>query len=91
MPEGGTVQLSGRHEDTFCILTVSDEGPGLGGVDPETLFTAFLTNKEKGSGLGLALSRQIAEAHGGTLTLQTRTDRAGAVATLTLPAAGNEA
>jgi signal transduction histidine kinase len=91
MPEGGTVQLMGRHEGTSCILTVSDEGPGLGGVDPETLFTAFHTNKEKGSGLGLALSRQIAEAHGGTLTLKTRTDRAGAVATLTLPAAGNEA
>ena len=91
MPDGGQVHMDGRHEGASCILTITDEGPGLGNLDPESLFTAFHSNKEKGSGLGLALSRQIAEAHGGTLTLESRTDRAGAVATLTLPAAGNEA
>ena len=46
--------------------TVEDEGPGL--PDTSNLFVPFFTTKPSGSGIGLALSRQIAEAHGGTLT-----------------------
>jgi signal transduction histidine kinase len=45
----------------------------------------FFTTKPNGSGIGLVLSRQIAEAHGGSLTLTNRTDRQGAIAQLTLP------
>ena len=90
MPDGGAIAIEGSAGGHTVTLTVTDEGSGLGDHDPEQLFTAFETGKEKGSGLGLAVSRQIAEAHRGTLTLRARTDRAGAVATLTLPAAGDE-
>ena len=64
-------------------LRVVDEGPGL----PATanLFTPFFTTKRTGTGIGLVLSRQIAEAHGGTPTLETRGDARGCVARLRLP------
>jgi two-component system, NtrC family, nitrogen regulation sensor histidine kinase NtrY len=65
-------------------IQVEDEGPGLGNT--ANLFVPFFTTKPEGSGIGLVLSRQIAEAHGGSLTLESRTDRAGCVARLRLPA-----
>jgi two-component system OmpR family sensor kinase len=89
MPDGGTILIEGTVVARTVVITVTDEGVGLGGHDPESLFAAFQTGKEKGSGLGLAVSRQIAEAHGGTLRLASRADRSGAVATLTLPADEN--
>jgi signal transduction histidine kinase len=51
------------------------------------VFVPFFTTKPAGSGIGLVLSRQIAEAHGGSLTLQNRTDAPGCEARLRLPLA----
>ncbi|HUR79875.1 MAG TPA: ATP-binding protein [Thermoanaerobaculia bacterium] len=68
-------------------LTVEDDGPGVSGT--ANLFVPFFTTKPSGTGVGLFLSRQIAEAHGGTLTL-TSGRGGGAVATLTLPRAMND-
>lgn len=64
-------------------LLVEDEGPGI----PETgnLFVPFYTTKPGGSGIGLVLSRQIAEGHGGTLELENRAEGHGARASLVLP------
>lgn len=62
---------------------VEDEGPGLS--DTTNLFVPFFTTKPKGSGIGLVLSRQIAEAHGGTLTLENRRTGPGCEARLRLP------
>lgn len=64
-------------------LWVEDEGPGLSNTD--NLFVPFFTTKPGGSGIGLVLSRQIAEAHGGSLQLENREDRTGCRATLRLP------
>ena len=62
---------------------VEDEGPGLSST--ENLFIPFFTTKPEGSGIGLALCRQIAEAHGGHLTLENRRDTRGCRACLRLP------
>ena len=64
-------------------LWVEDEGPGLSNTG--NLFVPFFTTKPGGSGIGLVLSRQIAEAHGGSLLLENRTDRQGCRATLRMP------
>ena len=54
--------------------------------DTTNIFVPFFTTRPGGSGIGLVLSRQIAEAHGGTLDLKNRSDRKGCIATLRLPA-----
>ncbi|MGE5569902.1 MAG: sensor histidine kinase [Rhodospirillales bacterium] len=80
---GGGVEVSWRRAGAFLEVTVEDEGPGLGST--ANLFVPFFTTKPGGSGIGLVLSRQIAEAHGGTLTLQNRPAGRGCQALLRLP------
>jgi nitrogen fixation/metabolism regulation signal transduction histidine kinase len=79
----GNVQVGWRIGQYAVELFVLDEGPGL--LNSDNLFVPFFTTKHGGSGIGLILSRQIAEAHGGTLQLANRKDRDGAEATLSLP------
>jgi two-component system nitrogen regulation sensor histidine kinase NtrY len=82
---GGAVRLRWiRSNDTVGVL-VEDEGPGL--PHSANLFVPFFTTKPQGSGIGLVLSRQIAEAHGGTLALENRPGGRGCVATIRLPLA----
>jgi len=71
-----------RRGGTF-ELWVEDNGPGL--ANTSNLFVPFYTTKPQGSGIGLVLSRQIAEAHGGTVTLDNRSDARGCRATVRLP------
>ncbi len=63
---------------------VTDEGPGPA-RDSRNLFVPFYTTKPEGSGIGLVLCRQIAEAHRGTLTLRNAEGRRGCDARLRLP------
>lgn len=81
----GAVIVGWRLLEDAVEVFVDDEGEGL----PETanLFVPFYTTKPSGSGIGLALSRQIAEAHDGKLTLENRSDGRGARASLLLPIA----
>jgi len=67
------------------VLTIEDNGPGLG--NPANVFVPFYTTKPSGSGIGLVLSRQIAEAHGGSIELSNRTDQQGCQARVMLPRA----
>jgi nitrogen fixation/metabolism regulation signal transduction histidine kinase len=83
---GGTVQVGWEARNGRVDVWVRDDGPGL--ADTANLFVPFYTTKAEGSGIGLALSRQIAEAHGGTLTLANRNAGTGCEARLTLPLQG---
>jgi two-component system, NtrC family, nitrogen regulation sensor histidine kinase NtrY len=77
------VQLNWRRSGAFVELNVQDDGPGI--AQATNLFVPFFTTKPEGTGIGLVLCRQIAENHGGTLTLANRTDATGCVASLRLP------
>jgi two-component system nitrogen regulation sensor histidine kinase NtrY len=76
--------IVGWHRDTMMEIWVKDEGPGLSNT--ANLFVPFFTTKPGGSGIGLVLSRQIAEGHGGALSLENRPDAQGCIARLRLPA-----
>jgi PAS domain S-box-containing protein len=80
---GGGVSVGWKHEGRSFELWIDDEGTGL--PNASNLFVPFFTTKPGGSGIGLVLSRQIAEAHGGTLSLENRTDTRGCRAHLRLP------
>lgn len=79
--EAGWSRIGGAAPRTE--IWVADEGPGL--PNSTNLFVPFFTTKPHGSGIGLVLSRQIAEAHGGALTLENRIPGTGCIARLRLP------
>ncbi len=80
---GGQVRVGWTKNSRYLELWVEDEGPGL--ANTSNLFVPFFTTKPQGSGIGLVLSRQIAEAHGGTLNLENRRPGPGCEARLRLP------
>jgi signal transduction histidine kinase len=80
----GGVGIGWKVNGPWIEVRIEDEGPGI--ANPDNLFVPFYTTKPKGTGIGLALSRQIAEAHGGTLTLENRRPGPGCEALLRLPA-----
>jgi two-component system, NtrC family, nitrogen regulation sensor histidine kinase NtrY len=81
---GGGVEIGWEATPRRVAVWIRDEGPGIGATG--NLFVPFFTTKPAGSGIGLVLSRQLAEGHGGTLELADRTDgRAGCEARLVLP------
>ena len=79
-PEGGTVTVAIATTEETITITVTDEGPGIRG-DISRIFQRFYTDRPEGenfgdhSGLGLAISKQIIDAHGGTIIAANRSDR----------------
>jgi signal transduction histidine kinase len=86
---GGRVRVRVRHESGQALLTVEDEGIGIPAADQENLFVRFFragnTGDIHGTGLGLALVRQVVEGHGGSVDLVSSLGE-GTTVTLRLPA-----
>jgi two-component system, NtrC family, nitrogen regulation sensor histidine kinase NtrY len=83
LPRQGGVRTRWRQEPDAVHIEIEDDGPGLGTT--ENLFIPFYTTKPGGSGIGLVLARQISEAHGGSLSLESRAPGHGCIAHLRLP------
>jgi two-component system nitrogen regulation sensor histidine kinase NtrY len=80
---GGRVTLGWERQNGQLEVRIEDEGRGI--ESGANIFVPFYTTKPEGSGIGLVLSRQIAEAHGGTIALENRSGRPGCVAVVKLP------
>ncbi len=80
---GGGVRVGWKKNGANLEVWIEDDGPGIS--NPSNLFVPFFTTKPSGVGIGLILSRQIAEAHGGMLSLKNRPAGQGAEARLILP------
>jgi len=70
----GKIELNGKYEDQSIIIEVIDNGPGIIPEAINRIFVPFFTTKKTGSGIGLALSRQIMQMHNGSLTVQSEPD-----------------
>jgi len=82
-PPGGTVTVTARREGESLVITVDDEGPGIRPQTADRIFERFYTDRPEqesfgnNSGLGLSISRQIVEAHDGTIRAENRLVRGG--------------
>jgi nitrogen fixation/metabolism regulation signal transduction histidine kinase len=85
---GQQVVFSWKLTERDVILTIEDSGPGL--MNPSNTFVPFYTTKPGGSGIGLVLSRQIAEGHGGSLELSNRDHQRGCIVKVRLPRVSSE-
>jgi signal transduction histidine kinase len=83
-PAASEVEVAAGARDGEVVIEVRDRGAGLAPEARASLFRPFFTTKEKGTGLGLALAKKVADAHGGTLVLEDR-EGGGTVARLALP------
>src|SRR5579859_2949933 len=81
--ENQHVEVHWDADSSNVILTIDDNGPGL--LNPANVFTPFYTTKPNGSGVGLVLSRQIAEAHGGRIEISNRDGVRGCSVRVVLP------
>ncbi len=83
---GGSVVVTARAADEQIHISVADTGRGIAPENVEAVFKPFFTTRHTGTGLGLSITREIAQRHGGTVTLKTRVN-VGTTVTMHLPAA----
>lgn len=92
-PPGTDIRVNVARDRSWIVVRIDDEGPGIPEDKLEAIFDRFYSerpaNEKFGthSGLGLSISRQIVEAHGGTITASNRLDKPGARFTIRLPVA----
>ncbi|MFY9747576.1 MAG: ATP-binding protein [Acidobacteriaceae bacterium] len=79
------VTIRAIEEGDLVAIQIEDNGPGL--ANPDNLFVPLYTTKKSGSGVGLALARQIVEAHGGAIELRNRPNHQGCIAEVRIPIA----
>ena len=84
MPDGGRIQIDVGFNDNFVVIHFDDEGRGIPEDILEKIWDPFFTSKEKGSGLGLGIVKNIIEAHGGSIQIANRPVR-GVRVTIELP------
>jgi two-component system, NtrC family, sensor histidine kinase HydH len=84
MPDGGTLTISAAPAGGSVTITVTDTGIGMSDETRQHLFTPFFTGKVRGIGLGLAVTKRVVEAHGGTITVAS-TPSVGSSFTITVP------
>ncbi|RPI23119.1 MAG: hypothetical protein EHM61_20525 [Acidobacteria bacterium] len=87
-PPGGSIAVTIDNARPDVAVEVSDEGPGFEDRDPEQFFQPFVTTKTRGTGLGLAVSRQILDQFGGRITFENRLPK-GTTCRIFLSAAGS--
>jgi signal transduction histidine kinase len=90
MPEGGDIEVSVVSEQDSVVICVSDTGPGVPAEEVKQLFDPFFTTKSHGTGLGLAVTRQILTAHGGRLSYEAREPH-GSIFSMVLPLSREDA
>jgi signal transduction histidine kinase len=84
MPGGGVLTVSAAREQGSVHITVADTGIGMNSETRDSIFTPFFTDKPRGIGLGLAVTKRVIDAHGGTITVDS-TPSVGTSFTLTVP------
>jgi signal transduction histidine kinase len=84
--KGGKIELTGEQRDGEVVLTVRDDGHGVGAEQRDRLFQPYFTTKKHGTGLGLFVTRKLATDHGGTVEFETPPE-GGAAFRVRLPAA----
>jgi len=86
MPEGGNLDIEISQQDDNVRLAIHDTGSGIAAHNIQTIFEPFFTTKPKGIGLGLAISKTLAEVNGGEISVES-TENEGSTFTLILPRA----
>jgi nitrogen fixation/metabolism regulation signal transduction histidine kinase len=81
--EAGSVRMRWRALGDQVLVEIEDDGPGL--AHTENLWVPFFTTKPGGTGIGLVLSREIVENHGGSISLENRRTGRGCIARISLP------
>jgi two-component system sensor histidine kinase VicK len=82
---GGLISITSDTNNDHVVIRMTDTGSGISPEIYPKLFTKFATKSEKGTGLGLFISKSIIEAHGGRIWAQNNMDHKGATFTFTLP------
>ena len=84
MPNGGILTITAVKADNEYVISVTDTGLGISPDAKSNLFKPFYTTKRWGTGLGLTICKQIAEAHGGTISVESEVGK-GSTFTMKIP------